>query len=190
MNPVKLQEFLQFLNSQDATEFQGDATSRFLKKRTFAPDAFAPFTFFREDTYGRNLVSKNQNYELIVLTWQPRHFTPIHDHASSRCWMWLMKGTLTFRNYDFPTPQCKGLNCQGSTETRTAGDLAYIDDEMGVHSIANASNETAVSVHLYAGPIPRCQIYSEAERKLKWVDLCYFTEEGRTLAQPAAALRA
>lgn len=190
MNPVKLQDFLQFLDSQSPRDFKGDATSRFLTDRPFARDAFAPFTIFRDDKYGRNLVSKNENYELIVLTWLPKQRTPIHDHGSSRCWMWLMQGSLAVRNYDYPCETKRGLNCQGSVETLTTGKLVYIDDDLGVHSLANASNEPAVSVHLYAGPIPRCQIYNEAERRMNWVDLCYFTEGGRILPQANAPLRA
>ena len=190
MNPVKLPDFLQFLDNQSPHDFKGDATSRFLTDRPFTRDAFAPFTVFRDETYGRNLVSKNTNYELIVLTWMPKHRTPIHDHANSRCWMWLMKGSLTLRNYDFPCESKKGLQCQGSVESFSTGQLAYIDDGLGVHSIANASNEPAVSVHLYAGPIPRCQIYNEVEKKMNWVELCYFTEGGRILPQPNVPLRA
>lgn len=179
-NPVKLQEFLEFLNSQSAEGFKGDGVTNFLTQRPFEPTAFSPFTFFRNDTYGRNLVSKNENYELIVITWLPRHRTPIHDHASSRCWMWMMRGTLTFRNYEFPrTDGAKGLSCLGPVETHSVGDVEYIDDNMAIHSISNASSEPAVSVHLYAAPIPRCRIYNETAKKLDWVDLCYFTEQGR-----------
>ncbi len=162
MNPVKLQEFLEFLHGQSQQDFKGESVSRFLRERTFESTAFSPFTFYRSDTYARNLVMKTDLFELIVLAWAPRQRTPIHDHANSRCWLWMMRGELTFRNYEFPDPSCnKGLICQGTTETRSVGEVDYIDDSMGIHSIANASNEPAVSVHLYAGPISRCQIYDE-----------------------------
>lgn len=190
MNPVKLQEFLEFLRGLGQQDFKGETVTRFLSDRPFESTAFSPFTFYRSDTYGRNLVSRSDLYELIVLTWLPRHRTPIHDHASSRCWMWMMRGTLTFRNYEFPEQDCtKGLTCQGETETHSVGDLVYIDDNQGIHSIANASNEPAVSVHLYAGPIPRCQIYDEKLKQMTWKELCYFTEGGRTRPPEPPSLR-
>ncbi len=187
MNPVKLQEFLEFLHGQSQQDFKGESVSRFLNERPFEATAFSPYTFYRNDTYARNLVVKTDLFELIVLAWHPRHRTPIHDHGSSRCWMWMMRGTLTFRNYDWPKQECPGLACQGETETHSVGEVAYIDDSMGIHSIANATNEPAVSVHLYAGPIPRCQIYDEKAKQMIWKELCYFTEGGRTRPPESAS---
>ena len=56
------------------------------------------------------------------------------------------------------------------------GDLVYIDDGKGIHSIANASKKPAVSLHLYAGPVSRCRIYNEKVGLFEWVELSYFTD--------------
>ena len=66
----------------------------------------------------------------------------------------------------------------GDCEPHRLGKPVYIDDGLGVHSIANASKMPAVSVHLYAGPIPRCRTYNEATRVFDWVELSYFTIHG------------
>lgn len=193
MKPTKqasLKQFLDFLDDQDAKSFKTDSVDRFLRDHEISHEEFLPYTYFREETYGRNLVSKNEHYELLVLTWLPEQRTPIHDHAGQRCWMMLGLGALTFKNFQ-PLENGKGpLKVAGPTEIKDAGNAAvYIDDGIGIHSIANASRKPAISVHLYAGPIPRCQVYSETLKTMKWVDLEYFTFGGNEWIRPSVDLQ-
>lgn len=189
MKPVKLRDFLEFLNDQTEADFRGDAVDRYLAEHPVDPQDFLPYAYFREDTYGRNLVAKTELYEMLVLTWLPRHRTPIHDHASQRCWMFVNAGTLTFRNYQTPERDTSELVTLGPVETHSAGEGVYIDDQIAVHTIANASQKPAVSVHLYAGPIPRCRIYDETEKRFKWVELQYFTQVGPAWEAPGLGLQ-
>lgn len=172
---ITLADFVDFLDHQTKSSFKGDAVDRFLAENRLDTDDFAPFMFFREETYGRNLVSKSDHYELLVLTWLPQQRTPIHDHAGSRCWMMIQTGKLTFRNFQSPATDSSELVCTGPVETISAGQHVYIDDDKGVHCIANASTKPAVSIHLYADPIAECRIYNEARRKFEWIELEYFT---------------
>ena len=178
MKNVRLVDLLEFLGSQTEQDFRGDSVDRYLRDHRLLEGELHPFTFFREDTYGRNLVCKTELFEMMVLTWLPRHRTPIHDHGSSRCWMLMDTGTLTFRNYEYPDLKAPQMVCKGKADTVSAGQDVYIDDGLGVHSICNASEKPAVSLHLYAGPIPRCRIYDEAKKTFDWVDLVYFTSLG------------
>lgn len=178
MKNATLTQFLEFLNGLDAQGFKGDQVDCFLKENHIPTEEFLPFMFFREDTYGRNLVSKNEFYELIVLTWLPQQRTRIHDHSGQRCWMGVTVGTLTLKNYETPKTECCDLVSLGCIQTCCEGNSVYVDDDIAIHSIANASRKPAVSVHLYAGPIPKCKIYNEATRQFEWVDLHYFTQYG------------
>lgn len=175
MNLISLPDFISFLSEQTAKSFKGDAVDDFLHKHYFSEDAFLPFIYFREETYGRNLVFKSDLFELLILTWLPQQRTPIHDHNGQRCWMVLQTGTLTFKNFKTPETDTSPLEVVGPCETHSAHEPVYIDDGIGVHSIANATSKPAVSMHLYAAPIPRCRIYDECAKKFKTVELQYFT---------------
>lgn len=175
MKSVSLPDFIGFLSELTPKQFQGDAVDRYLKMNQLEEDAFLPFIFFREETYGRNLVYKNDHFELLVLTWLPQQRTPIHDHAGQRCWMMLQSGTLTFKNFETPEHDDSPLVVKGPCEIHTAGEAVYIDDGIGVHTIANATTKPAISVHLYAAPIPKCRVYDECKKRFKWIDLQYFT---------------
>lgn len=169
-----LHRFLSFLHSLDSHKFKTQVVDDYLSKHRLTEDDFSDYSHFRQDGYGRNLVEKNKNFELLVLTWLPDQRTPIHDHAGQRCWMVLLAGELYFRNYEYPKLGAS-LVPLGKGETHRAPVAAYIDDSIGVHSINNASSQKAMSVHLYAGPIPRCQIYNEVTRRLEWTELSYHT---------------
>ncbi len=175
MEKASLPDFLTFLNAQKGSDFKGCAVDSYLQRYCFTQNDFLPFIYFREETYGRNLVYRTELYELLVLTWLPQQRTPIHDHGGQRCWMMVQSGKLFFKNFKPPHADGGPLEVLGPCETHVAGEAVYIDDGIGTHSIANASNQPAVSVHLYAAPIPRCRIYDETRRRFEWTDLQYFT---------------
>lgn len=180
---VTLQDLLRFLDKQNAETFKGDSVQEFLGEVQFDDEQFLPYIFFREETYGRNLVAKSDLYELIALTWLPNQRTPIHDHSGSRCWTSILTGELTFKNYHLSASGT--LSAVGPCEKQGIGSYSYIDDAIALHSIANASTKPAVSIHLYAAPITRCKIYDEATKKLVWKELHYFTQYGEEWGEEA-----
>jgi cysteine dioxygenase len=175
MKKASLTDFVSFLNHQSKKDFQSESVDRFLADNTIDHEELLPYIFFREETYGRNLICKNELYELLVLTWLPQQRTPVHDHAGQRCWMTVQLGTLTLKNYETPETECCDLVPLGPADISDQGNMVYIDDGIGVHAITNASRKPAISMHLYAGPVPRCKIYNETVKRFDWVDLEYFT---------------
>lgn len=175
MKTIPLPNFVEFLCSQRPSDFRGDKVDTYLSQFRIEEDSVLPFVYFREETYGRNLIFKNEHFELLTLTWLPNQRTPIHDHAEQRCWMLVQTGVLTFRNYEPIRKESDALTPCGNCETLAAGDAVYIDDGIAIHSISNASKRPAVSLHLYAGPIPKCRIYDEGLKKFIWKELQYFT---------------
>jgi cysteine dioxygenase len=174
MKKSTLPAFLEFLNHLSEKDFKSDPVDKYLTENQLCQEEFLPFIYFREETYGRNLVYKTDKYELLILTWLPQQRTPIHDHGGQRCWMLIQSGKLTFKNFK-PLDESKPALSVVGSECHQAGEAVYIDDGMGVHSIANCTTKPAVSMHLYAGPVPRCRIYNEGSRTFDWVELGYFT---------------
>jgi len=175
MKTIQLPEFVDFLCGLKDPDFKGEKVDRYLTDHRIEEDSVLPFVYFREETYGRNLIFKNESFELLTLCWLPQQRTPIHDHAGQRCWMVMQTGTLTFKNFEPIDNDNSPLIPCGKCETRTEGAAVYIDDGIGIHSIANASVKPAISLHLYAGPIPTCKIYDEAIKRFRTIELRYFT---------------
>ena len=176
MKQAGLSDFLAFLTTLKKSDFGTSVVDNYLGTHRIRSGDLTPYTHFRPDTYGRNLILKTANFEFVVLTWLSDQRTPIHDHAGQRCWMLLQSGTLCFKNYETPERDDVCPVALGCVETHGSGESVYIDDGQGVHSIANSSGAAAVSLHLYAGPVPRCRIYNESAKKFQWVDLTYYTQ--------------
>ncbi len=176
MKSTTLKDFLRFLDQRKAADFKGDLIGNFLRDHHIHQDEFAPFIFFREETYGRNLVSGNSAYELLVLTWLPKQKTPIHDHAGQRCWMTVISGKLAVQGFKPIKPKSNDLIPCGPIETRTAGETSYIDDDIGIHEISNPFSKPAVSVHLFAAPVHECQIFNEEAKEFQWSKLGDLTD--------------
>ena len=176
MNKISVSELLEFLTPLRKSDFRSHTVDRFLKENAFLEDAFLPFIHFRDDTYGRNLVYRNEYFELAVLTWLPGHRTPIHDHSNQRCWMMIESGELVFKNYETPSHAHSKLKPLGRAQTASAGTQLYIDDDIATHAITNSSKKPAVSIHLYAGPISTCRIYNEVTSRFENKTLRYLTE--------------
>lgn len=176
MKAAALSDWLFFLKDLTPQDFKGDAVDKYLATNKLKLEDFSPFIYFRDDTYGRNLVHLSDHFEILVLTWLPEQRTSVHDHAAQRCWMMVHSGELTLKNYLPVNGKTKcDLRASGPCETYKSGRPAYIDDGIGVHSIANASKKPAVSIHLYAGPIPSCRVYNETSKCFEWNELVYFT---------------
>lgn len=96
------------------------------------------------DNYHRNLVYRNSDFEILVISWLPGQKTPIHSHPENGCIMKVLKGQLcetkiTQNDKKFINTYCKN-------------DTSYIHNSIGKHIISNDSDNLAVSLHIYSPP--------------------------------------
>ena len=179
MKIAPVDEFLRFLDEQDPASIRQGSIDTYLASHQVDPDDLLSFVFFCENTFARNLVHRAKHCELLMLTWLPGNRTSIHDHGGQRCWISLHTGELNFKTYS-PIADAGTLPPQtGATDGQTGDELIYIDDTVGIHSIANLSRKPAISMHLYAGPMHRCRVYDERAKRFIWKEQSYFTQNGR-----------
>ena len=118
------------------------------------------YTNFSPDFYTRNLIYSNSLFEVMLLCWGPGQETPVHDHDSSKCWVYALSGSITEKIY-----QKKIIEIDTRTPSKmfnlTEGDSNFIEDEIGVHSIHNFSQNKAMSLHIYSPPIKTCRYFKE-----------------------------
>ncbi|XP_011190606.1 cysteine dioxygenase type 1 [Zeugodacus cucurbitae] len=147
---------------------------------------FAKFDRFK---YTRNLVDAgNGKFNLMILCWGEGQGSAIHDHADSHCFMKMLKGDLKETRYKMPGTKAielpnvdigqmvcdsdgerefdsEQLTAVGDT-TIGVNDVAYINDNLGLHRVENPSHiETAVSLHLYCPPFNECSVFHKNSGK-------------------------
>jgi cysteine dioxygenase len=138
-------------------------------------DDWREFVRFREECYARNLVSASGLFELLVICWQPGQVSPIHDHQGQRCWMAVLDGGM--RETQFHESGGGPLR-EGRTSVFRPGQVAYIQDEIGLHEIAPSGAGAGVTLHLYSRPIRECRIFDRGSGQVSIRGLAYHSVEG------------
>jgi cysteine dioxygenase len=135
------------------------------------------YIFFSNNyLYTRNLVLENELFELIIICWEKNVNSPIHDHPSDGCWFVGIQGQISEEKY------IKNEDSSFKLVSRSElheGDIAYMHDFMGYHSVGNPSYEDkAITLHIYSPPVRRCNIVME-NRCMVEKELKYFSKYGK-----------
>lgn len=166
-----MEAFLQALHNHmerpDSGHDDPSAMIDLLKSLDYIPEEWEKYKVVIPEHYSRNLVSsKDFVYDCILLCWLPGQKSAVHDHKESGCWMRVLQGNLTETRYhanhgnkDYDDPsQWNKLEEKDSKEF-SAGDVFYINNDLGVHRVVNTGTELALSLHIYSPPITACSVW-------------------------------
>jgi cysteine dioxygenase len=131
------------------------------------------FVRFDPAIYTRNLVARNERFEMLVLCWNAGQESPIHDHAGQHCFMAVLDGRIEELQYAFPAAGAVGRLEQTARRVFEPGQVAYIHDRIALHRVRPHGGAPAVSLHLYARPIDVCQVYDEESGAMLSKQLIY-----------------
>ena len=110
-------------------------------------DDWEEYESFSHLSYKKNLVYRDENYEMFVVCWKPRQETYIHNHSDNGCIFKVLEGELSEHKYNEETLNLLESNNLSKKST------GYIDNEIGVHKMINESQkENCISLHIYSPP--------------------------------------
>ena len=98
---------------------------------------------FNKIGYGKQLVHRDNQFEIFVLSWKPGQKSGIHNHSEFGCLMKVLDGELQENIY---SNQLDLLDMRNYNKN----DVTYIDNSIGYHSIINPYYENSVSLHIYS----------------------------------------
>jgi len=172
---INIPQLVDYLNSSDVEGFKKVAG-----KLEIPVEDWGKYAFFSETKYTRNCVARNDAYELILLCWEPGQITPVHCHNDQECWVHCIQGSFEEQRY---VAGDEGGKLKKDHQLHLMSErTSYMNDGMGYHSLANSSNGRAMTLHLYAGPINRARIYNQELTKFEWVEMEYYSMQGKLLA--------
>lgn len=87
----------------------------------------------------------NEELELSLIKWSPFYNSPMHFHEDKNCIFKIIGGDLTEQIFFHG-------EIDDSHHTIKNGDISFINDYIGSHSIHNTSNQDAYSLHVYYKP--------------------------------------
>lgn len=181
---LPVEEIVTQLSKFPPQTFTGVAEIRqFLVERPVDPASIEPYLFWDLQHYTRNLIAKNELFELIAICWEPGQGSSVHNHRGQNCWMMAPIGRLRVQNYRVREQDLARSTCQiertDIVEISPANPMA-VDPAEPVHKVYNPREfgGRAVSLHIYSRPFDSCDVYSEEKQTCGQIKLHYTSEFG------------
>jgi len=202
IQPVPIAKFVEDLQSVPEPEFTRETVLGRMRGLLFDRSSLEPYRHFIPDHYTRNLVFRNDLFEVLVLCWGSGHVTPVHNHDNQLGWLTVQEGLLSLQNFqrvscarggpgEDPSRCIAGSDAPvmlaevAQMDIAGVGAVSTTDRQETIHRIANQPNfgAKALSVHIYSQPIDSCVVYDLENRSCKRIPLSYHSEHGKVVAR-------
>lgn len=184
MKKIKIENLIESLCEISDEEFTCENVYEFLGSNPVDVDSISKYFHWSDKFYTRNLIYKDERFELMALCWERGQVSPIHNHANQKCWMSVPFGKLRGQNFSILEIDKQKKFCK-LTET-DAFDLsealaAKVELEQPIHQILNLPEfeSRAVSLHIYSKPFDKCLSYCRETDKFSEVPLFYTSIDGK-----------
>ncbi len=185
MQTISIERFVSGLCSIPEKEFTVGIVYDYLKRCPVEEKTLAPYLFFSKNHYTRNLIFKNDLFELVAVCWEIGQASQVHDHHDQNCWMTVPLGRLRINNYRIVEQNNQTSFC--IVEPTDFFDIhphepaTEVNPQEPVHKVSNLAEfrERAVSLHIYSRPFNRCLVYSLDKNEFREIELNYASVFGK-----------
>ena len=184
MKTVKIENLIKDLRAISDAKFTCDNVYKFLAENPVDVDSISKYLFWSEKFYTRNLIYKDNRFELMALCWEKGQVSRVHNHADQNCWMSVPVGKLRGQNFAVEEiDESQGFCKLKQTDNFDLSDClaAKVELEEPIHQILNLPEfeARAVSLHIYSKPFDRCLSYCLETNKFADVPLFYTSVKGK-----------
>jgi predicted metal-dependent enzyme (double-stranded beta helix superfamily) len=134
--------------------------------------------------YARRPVHRSRHFDVMVLSWAPGQFTPVHNHAGNCGWVRLVRGQIQEERFALAPSSCPAdvaiaatapaaagsvsLVPTGSAVIAAVGAVATVDRQRAIHRLGNPAGpggDLAVTLHVYSLPHDRCVAFDPVQQR-------------------------
>lgn len=181
---VTIDRFVAALCAIPEDNFRTGTVYDYIKNHPVDEASLEPYTFFSRNHYTRNLIFKNDLFELMAICWEAGQVSQIHNHHNQNCWMAIPTGRLRVQNFRVIEQTEAAGYCR--LEPTDAFDIhrlmpAEVDPTEPVHQVLNLAEfgQRAMSLHIYSRPFNRCLVYCLETSEYREIPLHYSSEYGK-----------
>ncbi len=184
MMTVKIDSIISVLRNISDGEFTCDNVYQYLSDSPVDVDSIKKYFHWSPDFYTRNLVYKDDRFEVMVICWEKGQVSRVHNHSDQKCWMTVPVGRLRGQNFSVAEiDESRGYCKLVETDSFELSDClaAKVELEEPVHQVLNLAeyDQRAVSIHIYSKPYDRCLSYCRDTDTYKEVLLFYTSIGGK-----------
>ena len=182
--PVTVHSLIDGLRSISGDAFTCDNVYQFLGENPIDVDSITKYFYWSPNFYTRNLIYKDDRFEMMAICWEKGQVSRVHNHSDQRCWMTVPVGKLRGQNFAVAEiDESRGFCRLVETDAFELADClaAKVELEQPVHQILNLEeyDQRAVSLHIYSKPFDRCISYCRDTDTFKEVPLFYTSIDGK-----------
>jgi cysteine dioxygenase len=181
---VKVERLIDGLKAIDDADFTCDNVYQYLSETPVEVDTITRYFYWSPKFYTRNLIYKDERFEMMAICWEKGQISRIHNHADQKCWMTVPVGRLRGQNFavaeiDESLGRCRLVETNAFELSDCLA--AKVELEEPVHQILNLPefDERAVSLHIYSKPYDRCLSYCRDTDTFREVPLFYTSIAGK-----------
>ena len=184
MSKVSVEQLIDGLRTISDKDFTCDNVYDYLDQNPVEVDSIVRYFHWSPDFYTRNLIHKDDRFEMMAICWEPGQVSRIHNHSDQKCWMTVPVGKLRGQNFAVAEiDESKGYCKLVETDAFEMSDCvaAKVELEEPVHQILNLAeyDQRAVSLHIYSKPYDSCLSYCRDTDTFKEVPLFYTSIGGK-----------
>lgn len=129
-------------------------------------------------SYARRLLHQDPagRYSALVMVWDKGQGTALHDHDNMWCVECVYRGRIKVVSYDMDSEKDGFYQfSQQTTVFAGPGEAGALIPPFDHHTICNADESPAVTIHIYGGEMTHCHVFLPVEGGYERVErtLCY-----------------
>jgi predicted metal-dependent enzyme (double-stranded beta helix superfamily) len=189
---IPIQEFANELSAIPEAQFTHQSVLAYLREHPVEIASLAPYLYFSEEHYTRNLIRRTPLFELIAICWESGQKSAIHNHRDQRCWMAMAYGKVQVQNFRLVRKDAATGFCELEPSTHFVIEVnspQEVDPEEPIHQVVNPRSfgSRAVTLHVYSRPFDTCEVYDLKARHYEDARLVNTSEFGILKSEMAVA---
>jgi len=198
----RVDDFVQLLRGFTPETLTSASVLELCQDTDLDDSSLAPYVHWNDALYTRNLIYRDDLFEIMAVCWQKGQKTVLHTHTGQLGWMMVNRGIAEVTNFKWQGCNAAegqnvgGLDCiAGATEIQLArehvetcgrgGPVNAIDRVRTIHQVAVVGDEPVVSVHIYSRPIDSCVAFDLEAPRCYRRQLRYYSRFGDVVMTPS-----
>ena len=198
----RVDDFVQLLRGFTPDSLTSASVLEICHDTDFEDSSLARYVHWNDALYTRNLIYRDDLFEIMAVCWQKGQKTVLHTHNGQLGWMMVNRGIAEVTNFKWqgcnaPEGQnVAGLDgLAGASEIQLSreqvetcgrgGQVNAIDRVRTIHQVAVVGEEPVVSVHVYSRPIDSCVAFDLQAPRCYRRQLRYYSRFGDVVMTPS-----
>jgi len=137
---------------------RGRGYADILSRVDIPTEEFAPWSRWNDKRYTRTCIARTDDFELMLICYEPGQGTSIHDYAAQEAWVRPVVGSVLEERFETTPEGTVRMVREGPLEP---GSCSYLHNGLGIHRYSNTGEGRSITLNLYARPLRTWKVYDE-----------------------------